>query len=143
MGPLIRQANWNSLSPTAGQAGLLLSPGAFEALPSFRDVPSSEKQNPSLRKLNMCFVVFDFNEPSKNIKEKDVKRQTLLELADHVSSATSKFNQVPVEEITKMVALNLFRTFRLSIMVINLEDIFDPEEEPSLEPAWPHIRRVY
>ncbi|KAF6141967.1 hypothetical protein GIB67_037935 [Kingdonia uniflora] len=42
--------------------------------PSFREVPTSEKPNLFIRKLNMCCVAFDFNDPSKNLKEKDIKR---------------------------------------------------------------------
>lgn len=121
-----------------------LSHGAYEPLPSFRDVPSSEKHNLFIRKLNMCCVVFDFSDPSKNLKEKDVKRQTLLELVDYVSSVSSKFNEVTMQEITKMITSNLFRSLPSSIHDNKLPDIFDPEDdEPSMEPSWPHLQIVY
>lgn len=120
----------------------LVSP--YEALPSFRDVPNSEKQNLLVKKLNMCCVVFDFSDPTKNLKEKDVKRQTLLELVDYISSVNSKFNEVTMQEITKMVAANLFRTFHSPNLDNKLPDLFDPEEEePAMEPMWPHIQIVY
>ncbi|KVI02041.1 serine/threonine protein phosphatase 2A 59 kDa regulatory subunit B' gamma isoform-like [Cynara cardunculus var. scolymus] len=116
----------------------------YEALPSFRDVPSSEKHNLFIRKLNMCCVVFDFSDPSKNLKEKDVKRQTLLELVDYVSSVSSKFNEVTMQEITKMIGSNLFRSLPSSIHDNKLPDVFDPEDdEPSMEPSWPHLQIVY
>lgn len=117
---------------------------SYEVLPSFRDVPSSEKQNLLIRKLQMCCVLFDFGDPTKNLKEKDVKRQTLLELVDYISSVNSKFNEVTMQEITKMVAANLFRTLPSFNHDNGLLDMFDPEEdEPTMEPSWPHLQVVY
>ncbi|XP_007049146.2 PREDICTED: serine/threonine protein phosphatase 2A 59 kDa regulatory subunit B' gamma isoform [Theobroma cacao] len=131
-------------SPLASQAGHTLASGVYEALPSFRDVPSSEKQSLFLRKLSMCCVLFDFSDPSKNLKEKDIKRQILLELVDYISSVTSKFNEVTMQEITRMVAANLFRTFPSPSHDSKLLEMYDlEEEEPAMDPAWPHLQIVY
>ncbi|XP_043689188.1 serine/threonine protein phosphatase 2A 59 kDa regulatory subunit B' gamma isoform-like [Telopea speciosissima] len=128
----------------ASHAGSLPSSSPYEALPSFRDVPNSEKQNLFIWKLSRCSVVFDFTEPSKNLKEKDIKRQTLLELVDYISSVSSKINDIVMQEITKMVAANLFRTFPSSNHDNKLLETFDAEEEePMMEPAWPHLQIVY
>ncbi|KAJ8554545.1 hypothetical protein K7X08_025223 [Anisodus acutangulus] len=117
---------------------------SYEVLPSFRDVPSAEKQNLLIRKLQMCCVLFDFGDPTKNLKEKDVKRQTLLELVDYISAVNSKFNEVTMQELTKMVAANLFRTLPSFNHDNGLLDMFDPEEdEPTMEPSWPHLQVVY
>ncbi|KAK4363224.1 hypothetical protein RND71_018465 [Anisodus tanguticus] len=117
---------------------------SYEVLPSFRDVPSAEKQNLLIRKLQMCCVLFDFGDPTKNLKEKDVKRQTLLELVDYISAVNSKFNEVTMQELTKMVAANLFRTLPSFNHDNRLLDMFDPEEdEPTMEPSWPHLQVVY
>ncbi|XP_043693794.1 serine/threonine protein phosphatase 2A 59 kDa regulatory subunit B' gamma isoform-like [Telopea speciosissima] len=139
------KTNGGKKSPAfASQAGPLPVSSAYEALPSFRDVPNSEKQNLFFRKINMCCVVFDFTDPSKNLKEKDVKRQTLLELVDYISSVSSKFNEMMMQEITKMVAANLFRTFPCSNHDIKLLECYDPEDdEPTMEPAWSHLEIVY
>uniref|UniRef100_A0A1D1ZHJ5 Serine/threonine protein phosphatase 2A regulatory subunit n=1 Tax=Anthurium amnicola TaxID=1678845 RepID=A0A1D1ZHJ5_9ARAE len=116
----------------------------YEALPGFRDVPSSEKQNLFIRKLNLCCVVFDFTDPSKNLKEKEIKRQTLLELVDYVTSANGKFTESIMQEITKMVSLNLFRAFVSPPHENKVLDAFDlEEEEPLMDPAWPHLQIVY
>ncbi|KAK7306613.1 hypothetical protein VNO77_44564 [Canavalia gladiata] len=133
------------LAPSiASQVGPVMSPGAYEALPSFRDVSSSEKPNLFIRKLHMCCVVFDFNDPAKHLKEKDIKRQTLLELVDYVSSVNSKFNEVTVQEITKMVTANLFRTLPSSNHDSKVAETYElEEEEPTLEPAWSHLQIVY
>ncbi|GMH06819.1 hypothetical protein Nepgr_008659 [Nepenthes gracilis] len=82
---------------------------SYEALPGFKDVPNHEKQNLFIKKLSMCCVVFDFTDPTKNLKEKDIKRQTLVELVDYVTSANGKFTETAMQEIIKMVSINLFR----------------------------------
>lgn len=117
---------------------------SYEALPSFRDVPNSEKQNLFIRKLNLCCVVFDFSDPTKNLKEKDIKRQTLVELVDYVSSANGKFSETVMLEIVKMVSINLFRTLTSPPRENKVLEGFDlEEEEPSMDPAWSHLQVVY
>lgn len=138
------KTNHGKKSAAVATVGPVLASAAYEALPSFRDVPNPEKPNLFIRKLNLCCVVFDFNDPSKNPKEKDIKRQTLLELVDYISSVSSKFNETAMQEITKMVALNLFRTFSSSNHDNKTPEMYDPEEEePTMEPAWPHLQIVY
>eukprot|EP01018_Ginkgo_biloba_P025824 Gb_29616 [translate_table: standard] len=116
----------------------------YELLPSFRDVPSSDRQNLLIKKLNLCCIVFDFTDPSKNAREKDIKRQTLLDLVDHITSFSGKFPEAVMEDITKMVAANLFRTMPSSSHEnTGLESLDPEEEEPTMEPAWSHIQIVY
>ncbi|XP_057949464.1 serine/threonine protein phosphatase 2A 57 kDa regulatory subunit B' theta isoform-like [Malania oleifera] len=117
---------------------------SYEALPGFRDVPSSEKQILFMRKLNLCCVVFDFSDPTSNLKEKEIKRQTLLELVDYVTSANGKFTETVMLEAIKMVSANLFRVFAPQPHETKVLDAFDLEdEEPSMDPAWPHLQIVY
>ncbi|KAI4382505.1 hypothetical protein MLD38_008462 [Melastoma candidum] len=117
---------------------------SYEALPGFKDVPSSEKQNLFLRKLNMCCVVFDFADPTKNLREKEIKRQTLLELVDYVTSASTKFSETVMQEVTRMVSVNLFRTWTPQPRESKVIEAFDfEEEEPSMDPVWPHLQIVY
>ncbi|XVE74854.1 hypothetical protein DITRI_Ditri12bG0051600 [Diplodiscus trichospermus] len=115
----------------------------YEALPGFKDVPSSVKQNLFLRKLNLCCVVFDFTDPMKSLKEKDIKRQTLLELVDYVSSANGKFSETVMQEAVKMVSVNLFRSLSPQPRENKVLEAFDlEEEEPLMDPAWPHLQIV-
>ncbi|KAG2714749.1 hypothetical protein I3843_03G046200 [Carya illinoinensis] len=121
-----------------------LAASSFEALPSFKDVPNSEKQNLFIKKLNLCCVVFDFTDPTKDLKEKDIKRQTLVELVDYVASANGKFSENVMQEIIKMVSINLFRTLTSPPRENKVLEAFDlEEEEPSMDPAWPHLQGVY
>lgn len=116
----------------------------YEALPSFRDVSNSEKQNLFIKKLNLCCVVFDFTDPTKHLKEKDIKRQTLVELVDYVTSANGKFSETVIQEIVKMISANLFRPLTTQFRENKVVDGFDLEEdEPMMDPAWPHLQIVY
>jgi len=115
-----------------------------EPLPAFKDVVASEKQNLFVKKVNLCCAVYDFTDPTKNLKEKEVKRQTLMELVDYVTSANGKFSEVVMQEITKMVSINLFRSSNpaprenKAIEGVDLE-----EDEPLMDPAWSHLQIVY
>ncbi|KAL9397551.1 hypothetical protein Peur_011804 [Populus x canadensis] len=143
-GSLVPNSKGNQGKKSAPQLDPLMTSGVYEALPSFRDVPNSEKHNLFMKKLNMCCVVFDFSDPYKNLKEKDIKRQTLHELLDYISTVTSKFNEIAMQEITRMVAANLFRTLPSMNHDKKILEMFDPEdEEPAMEPAWPHLQIVY
>jgi len=55
-------------------------------LPAFKDVSPAERTNLFIKKLRLCSCIFDFSEGSGQDKEKDVKRQTLLELVDYVNN---------------------------------------------------------
>ncbi|PIN09094.1 Serine/threonine protein phosphatase 2A, regulatory subunit [Handroanthus impetiginosus] len=121
-----------------------VGPMPYEALPSFKDVPNAEKQNLFVRKLSLCCVVFDFTDPTKNLKEKDIKRQTLVELVDYVSSANGKFSETVLQEIVRMVSINLFRTLYTQPRENKVVEGFDlEEEEPAMDPAWPHLQIVF
>lgn len=68
-------------------------PHPAEPLPSFRDVPAADKQLLFVRKLHLCAFTFDFTNPTLHVREKEIKRQTLLELVDYVNSGTGKFTE--------------------------------------------------
>ncbi|KAK9817210.1 hypothetical protein WJX72_011111 [[Myrmecia] bisecta] len=113
-----------------------------EPLPAFRDVPDREKQLLFVRKLHLCAFTFDFSDPTKSVREKEIKRQTLLELVDYVNTGQGKFTESVAEDIIFMLSNNLFRSLPASRG--HDQDNLDPdEEEPALEPAWPHLQIVY
>ncbi|KAJ4843735.1 hypothetical protein Tsubulata_031481 [Turnera subulata] len=92
----------------------------------------------------MCCMVFDFTDPTKNLKEKEIKRQTLLELVDYVTSASGKFTETITQEVIKMVSANLFRPLTPQPRENKVLEAFDLEEEEALmDPAWPHLQIVY
>ena len=114
-----------------------------EPLPSFREVPGNERQVLFVKKLHLVSFTFDFNDATKSVREKEIKRQTLLELVDYVNTGQGKFGEAIYEDIVFMLRHNLFRTLPPGRSSIEHE-MFDPEEEePTLEPAWPHLQIVY
>ncbi|KAJ1267060.1 hypothetical protein BS78_07G026900 [Paspalum vaginatum] len=127
----------------AGLSNGFTASAGYEALPSFRDVPASEKPTLFLRKFPMCCVVLDFTDPTKDVKEKEVKRQTLLALVDYITSATGKFPEPVVQEVIKMVSINLFRVPATAPRENKVLESFDLEEEPVMDPAWSHLQIVY
>ncbi|KAJ0895945.1 putative protein phosphatase 2A, regulatory B subunit, B56, armadillo-like helical [Helianthus annuus] len=80
----------------------------------------------------------------KHLKEKEIKRQTLLELVDFVASSNVKFTESVMQEFVKMVSANLFRELTPQPRDCKVLESYDvEEEEPSMDPSWPHLQIVY
>ncbi len=92
------------------------------------------------QKLELCCTMFDFDDPESDVSGKEMKRETLLELAEYVNSPSGQkiFTESLMPDIVKMVSTNLLRT-----LPPQTED-YDPEEdEPAMEVMWPHLQVVY
>ncbi|KAA3464993.1 Serine/threonine phosphatase 2A 57 kDa regulatory subunit B' beta-like protein [Gossypium australe] len=117
---------------------------AVEPLPLFKDVAVSDRQNLFLRKLQICCFRLDFSNTLKLVREKEIKRQTLLELVDFIRSGSGKITKRCQEEMIKMVVVNIFRCLPPASHENSGQEAKDPEnEEPYLEPSWPHLQLVY
>ncbi|XP_010452229.1 PREDICTED: serine/threonine protein phosphatase 2A 57 kDa regulatory subunit B' alpha isoform [Camelina sativa] len=117
---------------------------SVEPLPLFRDVSVSERHSLFLRKLQICCFQFDFTDTLKNAREKEIKRQTLLELVDFIQSGAGKLTELCQEEMVKMVSFNIFRCLPPASHENTGQEPADlEEEEPYLEPSWPHLQLVY
>nr|QIA97560.1 protein phosphatase 2A [Celmisia lyallii] len=115
-----------------------------EALPMFRDVPASERQQLFLRKCHVCCFLFDFTDTLKMVKEKEIKRLNLVELVDYVQSGSGKVTESNQEEMIRMIKLNIFRCLPPSAHEnTGSVGIEADEDEPYLEPSWPHLQLVY
>ncbi|CAH1767535.1 14080_t:CDS:10, partial [Entrophospora sp. SA101] len=114
----------------------------LEKLPNFNEVSPDKRQELFLRKLNQCSVIFDFNDASADLKGKEIKRSTLAELLEYITTNRGVITEPIYPEVVSMFAVNLFRTIPPQVNPIG--DAFDPEEdEPVLELAWPHLQIVY
>ena len=92
------------------------------------------------QKLQQCCIIFDFDDADLDLKGREIKRETLVEIAEYVNTPVGQkiFTEAMMPDIVEMVKINLFRTLPPQA------DDFDPEEdEPALEPAWPHLQVVY
>ncbi|KAE8671649.1 Serine/threonine protein phosphatase 2A 57 kDa regulatory subunit B' beta isoform [Hibiscus syriacus] len=115
-----------------------------EPLPLFKDVPKSERQTLFLRKLQICCFQFDFTDSLKSVRQKEIKRQTLLELIDFIQSGTGKIADVCLGEMIKMVRVNIFRSLPPGYHETTGPEGGDPEDEENYsEPAWQHLQIVY
>ncbi|KAI8352812.1 phosphatase 2A regulatory B subunit-domain-containing protein [Choanephora cucurbitarum] len=114
----------------------------LEPTPAFHEVPSHMRPDLFLKKIKQCTVIFDFSDASAELREKEIKRQTLQEILDHISMNRGVLTENVYPEIINMFAINLFRPIPPQVNPVG--DAFDPEEdEPVLELAWPHLQTVY
>ncbi|PIA34341.1 hypothetical protein AQUCO_03800140v1 [Aquilegia coerulea] len=118
--------------------------GVVETLPLFRDVSVSDRQNLFLHKLQICSILFDFTDTTKSVREKEIKRQMLVEIVDFIQSGSGKMTETVQEELIRMISVNIFRCLPPASHENTRVDSGDPEEDDSyLEPSWPHLQIVY
>jgi len=113
---------------------------ALKELPALRDAPAGKREELFVLKLKLCSVIFSFDDPMADKRGKDMKRQTLLELVDYVNTPAGQkiFTESVMGDLMAMVSANVCRALPPAT------DDFDPEEdEPVLEPAWPHLQVAY
>eukprot|EP00929_Paragymnodinium_shiwhaense_P020408 TRINITY_DN13619_c0_g1_i2.p1 TRINITY_DN13619_c0_g1~~TRINITY_DN13619_c0_g1_i2.p1 ORF type:complete len:469 (+),score=127.42 TRINITY_DN13619_c0_g1_i2:96-1502(+) len=110
-------------------------------LPKLREAQSSERSELFRKKMEVCSHIFDFHNDA-NHRDKEAKRQTLLEMVEYVNNTRNCFNEMLMQDVVAMVGANIFR----ALQTRNKDPMAfsDPEdEEPSLERAWPHLQIVY
>jgi serine/threonine-protein phosphatase 2A regulatory subunit B' len=151
----------------------------------FRDAAPAGRQDLFLKKLRLCTFTFDFTDPNADVREKEMKREALMDLVDYVNSGSGKFTEAvrfrriagtarrgahslplfsllraaPVPhartrlcftpppqaspEIAAMLSANLLRALPPTRHPLSQESYDLDEEEPNLEPAWPHLQVAY
>ncbi|KAG8062122.1 hypothetical protein GUJ93_ZPchr0003g17448 [Zizania palustris] len=131
------------------------SPPLLEPLPLLRDVSAADRPGLLLRKLRLVAALFDFSDSLKHPREKEAKRQALLELVDYVQAPSPAPNaNAPVrlpenvqEALVAAISANIFRplppALHESAAAIDPGATPDDEEEPYLDPSWPHLQLVY
>ncbi|KAE8678770.1 Serine/threonine protein phosphatase 2A 59 kDa regulatory subunit B' zeta isoform [Hibiscus syriacus] len=115
---------------------------AVEPNLAFNDVSNPQKPNLFISKLNLCCEVCNSSDPGKTTTEQDLKRQTLIELVDFVSSGCAKFNEPAIAAMCKMCAINLFRVFPPKYRSNTASGEVD-DEEPMFDPGWSSLQLVY
>ncbi|MBA0584905.1 hypothetical protein Gorai_015699 [Gossypium raimondii] len=94
-------------------------------------------------KVSLCCATFDFSDATKNSIEKDVKRQTLLELLDFVASGSIRFSEPAILAMCRMCSTNLFRVFPPNYRSITSNNGENDDDDPIFCSAWPHLQIVY
>lgn len=115
---------------------------ALRELAALRDAPPAKREELFIQKLKLCSVIFSFDDPTSTADKrgKDMKRQTLLELVDYVNTPAGQkiFTESVMGDLMACISANVCRALPPAT------DDFDPEEdEPVLEPAWPHLQVAY
>ena len=125
--------------------GVYCKEDLLDQVPSFREVSPKKRKSLFIKKLRLCSVIFDFqNESASENLGKEMKRQILLELVDHVTTNKGWFSETILQEILYMVSSNLFRALAPSPLNISGQAIMDiDEDEPTLDCSWPHLQIVY
>lgn len=81
------------------------------------DAPSTEQQELFTQKLQQCCMLFDFMDSVTDLKSKEIKRATLNELVDYVSTNRGVLVESAYPEITDMVRIHVYRFFGASLNV--------------------------
>ncbi|KAK8319279.1 hypothetical protein V6Z12_A13G231700 [Gossypium hirsutum] len=123
-------------------ASIMAGVEAVEPNLSFNNVSNPQKPNLFISKLNLCCEACNSSDPDKGTAEQDLKRRTLIELVDFVSSGSAKFNEAAIAAMCKMCAINLFRVFPPKYRSNTASGEAD-DEEPVFDPAWSNLQLVY
>lgn len=114
--------------------------------PKLKDIEDVEEREKLFKsKIEQCCKIYDFSlNPLGDLEHKDAKSSILLELEDIIldePDLIAPFESL-YEELFNMFTANIFRSLPPSSNQ-NVPE-FDPEEdEPPLEPSWPHLHLVY
>jgi serine/threonine-protein phosphatase 2A regulatory subunit B' len=108
-----------------------------------KDASPDKREDLLVQKLRQCCVIFDFAlDPLSDLKYKEVKRSTLNELVEYITQSRGVVTEAIYPEAVQMFAANAFRTLPPPSSPAGVE--YDPEEDdPALEPSWPHLQIVY
>uniref|UniRef100_A0A8I3MS02 Serine/threonine-protein phosphatase 2A 56 kDa regulatory subunit n=2 Tax=Canis lupus familiaris TaxID=9615 RepID=A0A8I3MS02_CANLF len=166
----VRKAQRQKRSQGSSQFRSQGSQAELHPLPQLKDATSNEQQELFCQKLQQCCILFDFMDSVSDLKSKEIKRATLNELVEYVSTNRGVIVESAYSDIVKMEkAVFMFRrkqyfhfTDFIWFVFRNFENPgkisanifrtlppsdnpdFDPEEdEPTLEASWPHIQLVY
>jgi len=136
----INQKNVPKLKTDIDYDGEFTKQDLWIAQPRFRDVSPENRPALFIKHLRMCSIVFDFSTElsGKENLGKEMKRQLLLAVVDHITTSKQWFSEVICKEILDMIAKNLFRDLPPA------PPDFDPDEDdPVLDAQWPHLQIVY
>ena len=71
----------------------------IEPLPAFGEVPVGDRSQLFVHKLRLCSVVFDFNDPSADLRGKQIKAQALHEMLEYITSQRGVITEAIYPEI--------------------------------------------
>ncbi|EGW33103.1 uncharacterized protein SPAPADRAFT_150740 [Spathaspora passalidarum NRRL Y-27907] len=111
-------------------------------LPNFDEVLPEDQIQLFIQKIDQCNVMFDFSDPTFDIRGKEIKRITLQELIAFISNNRFTYTDEMYKHVVTMFKKNLFRPIPPPVNPVG--ELYDPDEdEPVSELAWPHMQAIY
>lgn len=136
--PLVHKPPRTTSSMSRG----LPKPPQLEKLPRLKEAKAADRQALFLKKIEQCTAVFDFEDALADLKSKEIKRASLMELVEYLTNTRGVLNEEVYQAMVNMFAQNVFRDLGPPSNINGTE--FDPEEdEPTLVISWPHLQHVY
>lgn len=68
-------------------------------------MPQSKRQELFVIKLIQCQVLFDFNDPSSDLRNKEIKRQELQEMLEYVATTRGAISDMIYPDVIRMVTI--------------------------------------
>ncbi|KAL7664396.1 Serine/threonine-protein phosphatase 2A 56 kDa regulatory subunit [[Candida] zeylanoides] len=111
-------------------------------LPNFDEVLPEEQISLFIQKIDQCNIMFDFGDPTYDIRGKEIKRIMLQELIEFISTNRFTYTEEMYKHVVVMFKRNLIRPIPPPVNPVG--DLYDPDEdEPVSELAWPHMQVIY
>ncbi|CAD8146100.1 unnamed protein product [Paramecium pentaurelia] len=98
-----------------------------------------------LKKIHFCSQPYDFNDDTKNVKEKQERSQYLQELFDLLKEPNFVVNLVVphLDLIIEMIEKNIFRPLPILKKTATNGEIGMEDDDQLIDPAWTHLQPVY
>lgn len=84
-------------------------------------MPPGQRQQLFVRKLVQCQTMFDFNDPSCDLRGKEIKRQALQEMLEYVATTRNVITDQIYPDVIRMVRIYAFAR---SINRLRIRDIY-------------------
>ncbi|KAF5400723.1 Serine/threonine protein like [Paragonimus heterotremus] len=94
----------------------------------------------------MCCILFNFEEPSLQVKSKEIKRLTLNEMAEFISMHQNFLTEPIYAGLVELLQTNAFRVFVPTNKIATDEfggGEVEDAEDINYEVSWPHLQLVY
>ena len=99
----------------------------------------SRRPEALIAKIHQCKRVFDFSDATSEVRNKEIKRSALMDIADYLATQKLRVvNEKVIREVVDCSRLNIFRDMNPGQDELDLD-----EDDPIYEESWPHLSLVY
>lgn len=92
-------------------------------LPALEDVPPNERMRLFRQKLKLCCTLYDFSDVRRHVREKEAKRNALLQIVEYISAGKVAWDPSVVADLLECVGANIFRLLgrKPAVVVMNVD----------------------